>query len=105
MSSRPVRAPASSATLPFADRVAIVTGGTRGIGAAIARRLVAGGAHVSAVFAGDHVAAAKLADELADGPGSVSTHPVDIADENGCRTLVADILAAHGRIDHLVNNA
>jgi len=95
----------SAEKLPFAGRVAIVTGGTRGIGAAIARRLVTGGAHVAAVFAGDHIAAAKLADELADGPGSVSTHVVDIADENGCRTLVADVVAARGRVDHLVNNA
>ena len=89
----------------FAERVAIVTGGTRGIGAAITSRLVAEGAHVAAVYAGNHDAAHALAKSLADGPGSVTLHVADIGNAGACQAVVADVLAAQGRIDHLVNNA
>jgi len=94
-----------SAALPFADRVAIVTGGTRGIGAAITTRLVAEGAHVAAVYAGNHDAAHALAASLAGAAGSVSLHVADIGDAAACQGVVADVLAATGRVDHLVNNA
>lgn len=92
-------------TTAFAGRVAIVTGGTRGIGAAITTRLVAEGAHVAAVYAGNHEAAHALVGSIASEPGSVSLHCADIADAAACQTVVAEVLATHGRIDHLVNNA
>ena len=90
---------------PFAGRVSIVTGGTRGIGAAITTRLVREGAHVAAVYASNTEAAEALAAELGDGPGSVSLHQADIGDPDACRELVAVVLEDHGRVDHLVNNA
>ena len=89
----------------FAGQVAIVTGGTRGIGAAITSRLVAAGAHVAAVYAGNHDAANALATTLDGEAGSVSLHCADIADAATCQAVVAEVLAAHGRVDHLVNNA
>ena len=88
-----------------ADRVAIVTGGSRGIGASITTRLVAEGAHVAVVYAGNHAAAHGFAASQAEGPGSVSLHCADIGDAAACGQVVADVLATHGRIDHLVNNA
>ncbi len=88
-----------------ARRVGIVTGGTRGIGAAITRRLVAAGVHVAAVYAGNDCAANALADELEDADGSLSLHRVDIADGDACRALVADVVDTHDRVDYLVNNA
>lgn len=91
--------------MSFAGRVAIVTGGTRGIGAAVTRRLVVAGAHVAAVYATNDDAAAELAAELAGETGSVSLHRVDIGDGDACRSLVDEVVADHGRIDHLVNNA
>ncbi len=94
-----------TSTTAFAGRVAIVTGGTRGIGAAITTRLVAEGAHVAAVYAGNHEAAHALVGSIASEPGSVSLHCADIADAAACQTVVAEVLATHGRIDHLVNNA
>ena len=94
-----------TSTTAFAGRVAIVTGGTRGIGAAITTRLVAEGAHVAAVYAGNHEAAHALVGSIASEPGSVSLHCADIADAAACQTVAAEVLATHGRIDHLVNNA
>jgi NAD(P)-dependent dehydrogenase (short-subunit alcohol dehydrogenase family) len=90
---------------PFAGRVSIVTGGTRGIGAAITTRLVREGAHVAAVYASNTEAADALAADLGDGPGSVSLHQADIGDPDACRAVVAAVLEERGRVDHLVNNA
>jgi acetoacetyl-CoA reductase/3-oxoacyl-[acyl-carrier protein] reductase len=87
------------------DRVAIVTGGTRGIGAAVTDLLSADGAHVAAVYAGNHDAAHALQERLAGRGSSVSVHAGDIGDPAFCRALVAELLERHGRVDHLVNNA
>jgi acetoacetyl-CoA reductase len=84
------------------ERVAVVTGGTRGIGAAITELLAADGAHVAAVYAGKHDAARELAGRLAAAGGSVSVHP---GDPEFCQGLVARLVAQRGRVDWLVNNA
>jgi NAD(P)-dependent dehydrogenase (short-subunit alcohol dehydrogenase family) len=89
----------------FHDRVAIVTGGTRGIGASISSRLVEQGAHVAAVYAGNHEAAKALEASLSGEQGSLSLHVADIGDAAACAAVVSDVIADHGRIDHLVNNA
>jgi NAD(P)-dependent dehydrogenase (short-subunit alcohol dehydrogenase family) len=83
------------------DRVAIVTGGTRGIGAAISRRLVARGIRVVAVYRGDTGTAEALEKEL-DG---LSARRVDLADPQACVALVESVVAEYGRLDHVVNNA
>jgi len=89
----------------FAGRVGIVTGGTRGIGAAITERLVGEGAHVAAVYAGNTEAAEALAKRIADAPGLASLHRADIGDPDACRAVVADVIERHGHVDYLVNNA
>jgi NAD(P)-dependent dehydrogenase (short-subunit alcohol dehydrogenase family) len=86
-------------------RVAIVTGGTRGIGAAITELLAADGVHVAAAYAGNHTAAHALAERLGAAGNSVSTHPGDVGDPAFCGELAAAVIAAHGRIDYLVSNA
>lgn len=86
-------------------RTAIVTGGTRGIGAAITARLVNEGAHVAAVFAGNTVAAEELAASLRQAKGSISLHPCDVGDPDACRRMVHEVIELQGQIDHLVNNA
>src|SRR5437868_4160286 len=87
------------------DRVAIVTGGTRGIGAAVSELLAADGTHVAAVYAGNHDAARELASRLTAAGGSVSVHPGDVGDPEFCRTLAAGLEADRGRVDYLVSNA
>ena len=93
-------APASTAvSFGLADRVAIVTGGSQGIGEACARRFAREGARV------------VIAD-VADGPGQALASTLnalyvhcDVGDKAQVDALVAQTLAAHGRIDVLVNNA
>ena len=89
----------------FEGRVALVTGGTRGIGAAISARLLEAGAAVTAVYAGNDAAAESFAAAMAGQPGSLTICRADIADPAACRAVVADVTSAHGRLDHLVNNA
>ena len=91
--------------MAFAGRVSIVTGGTRGIGAAISERLVHEGAHVAAVYARDDEAAKALAARVADERGSISLHRADVGDPAACQMVVSEVVDEHGRVDHLVNNA
>jgi|tagenome__1003787_1003787.scaffolds.fasta_scaffold20958437_3 NAD(P)-dependent dehydrogenase (short-subunit alcohol dehydrogenase family) len=84
-----------------ARRVALVTGGTRGIGAAVTRRLAARGVDVVAVYRGDMAAAQLLAAES----DRITAVQVDIADGEACTDLVRQVAAGRGRLDHLVNNA
>ena len=95
----------------LAGRVAIVTGGSRGIGRAIVAAYAAEGAHV--VFTGRHAetgeaAAAELSarPETIAGGGSVRFEAGDVGDEERVAAIVDRVLAEHaGRLDILVNNA
>ena len=86
-------------------KVAIVTGGSRGIGLAIARALVAEGAHVAITGRSDaHLSAARHKIEGA-GPGSLETFQADVRRADNM-TSVADATAARfGGLDFLINNA
>jgi NAD(P)-dependent dehydrogenase (short-subunit alcohol dehydrogenase family) len=86
-------------------RVALVTGGTRGIGRAVSERLAASGTAVAAAFARDAEAAARLHDCCERAGGQVSLHQADVGDPDACGRLVSDVLARYGRLDYLVNNA
>jgi len=87
--------------LDLNGRVAVVTGGARGIGLAVAHRLANSGAAV-ALWDMD---AAKLAEVKGTLPGVVSTHALDLTDEAAVRAAAAATEAEHGRVDILVNNA
>lgn len=81
-------------------RNAIVTGGTRGIGAAIAQCLKAKGCNVAVTYAGNDEAAAKFKDAT-----GINAYKWDVGSYDACKDGVAEIEAAHGGTDILVNNA
>jgi len=92
----------------LAGRVALVTGGTRGIGAAICRSLASQGASVAAGYSGNRHRAEQFAKEFErdfNGPGRASIHQGNVSNPEDCRRVVQEVLAEHGRIDILVNNA
>ena len=86
------------------DKVVIVTGGARGIGAALCRRFVAEGSKV-AVFDLLHDDAVVLAKELSADSSSVRAYGVDITDASAVNAAVIQVEAKLGPIDVLVNNA
>ena len=85
------------------DRVAIVTGASRGIGRAVARRLAADGAAVVAAARSDH--ADGVAAEIRDAGGRSVGVSVDVTDPERVEAMVRAALDEYGRIDVLVNNA
>ena len=81
-------------------KVAIVTGGTRGIGGAIAKGLKAAGHTVASVYHGNEAAAAAFKTET-----GIAVYKWDVADAAACATGVAGVEADLGPVDVLVNNA
>lgn len=82
------------------ERTAVVTGGTRGLGKAIALALRAGGCRVAATWHGDEEAARRLREE--DG---IPVFRWDVADYDACRAGLAEVAQALGPVEILVNNA
>ncbi|MDP3241856.1 MAG: SDR family oxidoreductase, partial [Reyranella sp.] len=85
----------------MSERVALVTGSTSGIGAAIARRL----AHDGYTVALHSRSSADVGKAMAAELKQASYHQADLGDETAARGLIASVLERHGRLDALVNNA
>jgi acetoacetyl-CoA reductase len=81
-------------------RVAVVTGGTRGIGAAISTELKKAGYKVAATYAGNDEAAKKFKSEH-----GVNVYKFDVADFAACKTALEQVVKDLGPVDVLVNNA
>jgi len=90
---------------PLAGKVALVTGGSRGIGRAIARSLAGAGAHVVFSYVSNPEAAQETAKAIAEEGGKATAVRCDVADHDAVDSLVAQILQEHKRIDIAVNNA
>jgi 3-oxoacyl-[acyl-carrier protein] reductase len=91
-----------SRSCDFDGRVALVTGGTRGIGAAVSRSLVERGARVHAVYRADATSAANLGEELG---GAFSASASDLTSEGAAERVVAAVMDLGGRLDILVHCA
>jgi NAD(P)-dependent dehydrogenase (short-subunit alcohol dehydrogenase family) len=82
--------------------VALVTGGTRGLGAALSLALVEQGVEVVAAYRSDADAASELVERCG---GALDARRIDVTDAEADRALVESIVEAHGRLDYLVNCA
>jgi acetoacetyl-CoA reductase/3-oxoacyl-[acyl-carrier protein] reductase len=106
---RPLQAtasfPADHRRARLHGHVAFVTGGTRGIGAAISRSFAEQGAIVAAGYSRDAERAAELRDQLRDHGVDTTIHQGNVGSAEDCRRTVSEVIEAHGRLDILVNNA
>lgn len=87
------------------DQVAVVTGGSRGIGAGIARALAAEGARVAVVYRGSQAAADALVQEVTAAGGKAGAYQCDVTDLKAVEECVKKVEADLGPVDVLVNNA
>jgi NAD(P)-dependent dehydrogenase (short-subunit alcohol dehydrogenase family) len=89
---------------PMSGKVALVTGASRGIGAEIAAALASAGAHV-VLAARDNAGLSRRVSAISAAGGKAVALPVDVANEDSVKALLAQIQDRFGRLDAAVNNA
>lgn len=87
------------------DKIAVVTGASRGIGRAIAKKLALEGAFVVINYNGSAERAEKVKQEIEEAGGKASVYQCDVSDYEKCEQFIQDVIGEYGRIDILVNNA
>jgi NAD(P)-dependent dehydrogenase (short-subunit alcohol dehydrogenase family) len=87
-----------------ANKVVVVTGASSGIGRAVCRHLAASGAIIIGV-ARRVEQLEEMRDEVASGGGVAYVYPTDLSDHDACTQLIGRVIADHGRVDVLINNA
>ena len=91
--------------MTLVNKVAVVTGGSRGIGAAIARKLAAEGAAVAIVYKSNTAQANTVVESITAAGGISASFATDVSDRSAVDGVVETIVARFGRIDIRVNNA
>lgn len=91
--------------MDFREKVAVVTGGGTGLGREIAQQLARAGASVAVVYSRSETDAVETARSIEAAGGQATTHRIDVGDEAAVDRGFDEIVAAHGGIDYLVNNA
>jgi NAD(P)-dependent dehydrogenase (short-subunit alcohol dehydrogenase family) len=86
-------------------KVAVVTGGTRGIGKAITLALAESGVHVCAGYLSNLESAEAMRDEAERSGYSISLHQMDVGAPNDCVRFIGEAIDANGHVDYLINNA
>jgi 3-oxoacyl-[acyl-carrier protein] reductase len=94
-----------TSTSSLAGKRVLVTGGSRGIGAAIVRRLASQGATVAVNYRSDRAAADALVGELRDNGCAASAFPADVSDAAQTHKLVGAVVSEFGGLELLVSNA
>jgi 3-oxoacyl-[acyl-carrier protein] reductase len=91
--------------MDFTDKVAVVTGSSRGIGRAIVLRLAKGGAKVVVNCRGNEVAASEVVEQIRAGGGEAIAVKADVSQVDQAQALIDAAKKAFGRVDILINNA
>ncbi|MFA6142333.1 MAG: 3-oxoacyl-[acyl-carrier-protein] reductase [Candidatus Omnitrophota bacterium] len=91
--------------MPLSGKVAIVTGGARGIGRAIVLELIRNGARVAFTYLKSGEAAAALLDEIKEMKGEAAAIKSDSRDYNQAKSVIEEVLNKFGKLDILINNA
>ncbi|MGN0491549.1 3-oxoacyl-[acyl-carrier-protein] reductase [Ruminococcus sp.] len=91
--------------MDFTNKTAVVTGGSRGIGLAIATKLAQGGANIAILYVGDESEGIKAKEELSQYGTKVEQYFCDVSDFEASQKVVETVIEEFGRIDFLINNA
>lgn len=89
----------------FENKIVLVTGAGRGIGASIAKRFASEGAEVIVNYSGNDEAAQKTVDEITAIGGQAQKYKCSVNDSESVKVMIDEIIKEFGRIDILVNNA
>lgn len=91
--------------MDFTNKTAVVTGGSRGIGLAIATKLAQGGANIAILYVGDESEGIKAKEELSQYGTKVDQYFCDVSDFESSQKVVEKVIEEFGGIDFLINNA
>lgn len=91
--------------MDFTNKTAVVTGGSRGIGLAIASKLAQGGANIAILYVGDESEGIKAKEELSQYGTKVDQYFCDVSDFEASKQVVDKVIEEFGGIDFLINNA